>query len=68
MTVLTWSRCGLEPIAAGTSSSLISGDSTSGLLMRSAANWAGDVRAKLRLACALTFSTELLPIDLAIRY
>src|SRR6266851_5063863 len=27
----------------------------------------GDVRAKLRLACALTFSSELLPIDLAIR-
>jgi AcrR family transcriptional regulator len=27
----------------------------------------GDVRAKLRLAGALTFSPELLPIDLAIR-
>src|SRR5258707_1958569 len=27
----------------------------------------GDVRAKLRLAGALTFSSELLPIDLAIR-
>ena len=27
----------------------------------------GDVRARLRLAGALTFSTELLPIDLAIR-
>lgn len=35
--------------------------------MRSAANWAGDGRAKLRLAGALTFSTEPLPIDLAIR-
>ena len=27
----------------------------------------GDVRAKLRLAGALTFSSELLPIDLAVR-
>ena len=27
----------------------------------------GDVRAKLRLAGALTFSAELLPIDLAVR-
>src|SRR5258708_12484072 len=28
----------------------------------------GDVRARLRLAGALTFSSELLPIDLAIRH
>jgi hypothetical protein len=27
----------------------------------------GDVRARLRLAGALTFSSELLPIDLTIR-